>query len=78
MTEDEAVESIVRVLDIKTMKEWRAQVDDDMLRKYGLGLRSDGKDLRPSRIRAAIRRLRKSPNRKRRNRPRKERLYPKY
>jgi len=76
MTEDEAVERIVRVLDIKTMKQWKAQVDDDMLRKYGLW--SDGKDLRPSRIRAAIRRLRKSPDRKRRNRPRKERPYPKY
>jgi len=75
MEDDEQIERIVKSLNIRTMKQWKAQVDDDMLRKYGLWL--GGKDLRPSRIRAAIRRLRKNPGRKRRNRPRKERLYPK-
>jgi len=74
MTEDEAIERIIKSLDISTMKEWRAQDDADVLRRYGLW--SDG-HLKPSRIRAAIRRLRKSPDRKRRNRTPKKRPYPK-
>jgi len=71
---DKEIERIVRSFNIRTMKEWRTKVDDDMLRRYGLRL--GGKDLKPSRIRAVIRRLRKSPDRKRRNRPQKRRPYP--